>query len=220
MKSAVLCLLLFGAACQADSFEANGVKIHYVTEGAGEPVVLIDGLGSSARLNWQWPGTFAALARDHQAIALDLPGRGDGLQMVEDVILLLDHLNIRRAHIVGYSMGGMIALKLIAEHPDRVLSGAIGGMGWLREGSGLQKFWRTKGLSKLALTREELMAIHAPTEVLVGSWDPVRKLYVSPLHEARADWPVIEIRRAGHLTCVFKKEFTAELVNWVDRNSQ
>jgi pimeloyl-ACP methyl ester carboxylesterase len=220
MRWGILCLLLWGACCRADSFDANGVKIHYVVEGAGEPVVLIHGLGSSARINWQWPGTFAALARDHRVIALDLPWRNDGLQMVEDVILLLDHLKIRRAHIVGYSMGGMIALKLIAEHPDRVLSGAIGGMGWLREGSGLQKFWRTKGLGKLALTREDLISIHAPMEVLVGSLDPVRNLYVSPLQAARSDWPVIEIHRAGHLTCVFKKEFTEELVSWVDRNSQ
>jgi len=220
MKRGVLSLLLFAAACRADSFEANGVRIHYVVQGAGEPVVLIHGLYSSARINWQWPGTFAALAADHRVVAVDLPGRAHGLQMVEDVILLLDHLNIRRAHIVGYSMGGLVALKLTADHPERVLSAAIGGMGWLREGSGLQKLWKAKDGGKLALTREELMGIRAPTEVLVGDWDPVKRLYVSPLQKARADWPVVEIHRAGHLSCVFKKEFTEELVSWVDRNSQ
>src|SRR5258706_2810829 len=101
----------------------------------------------------------------------------------------------------------MVPVKLVAGHRGRVRAGAIGGMGWLREGSGLQKFWRTKGLGKLALTPEELMSIHAPMEVLVGSLDPVRKLYVSPLQAARTDWPVIEIRRPRHLTYVFKKEF-------------
>jgi serine-type D-Ala-D-Ala carboxypeptidase len=53
--------------------------------------------------------------------------------------LLLDQLNIKKAHIVGYSMGGIVALKFISEHPDRVLSGTLGGMGWLPEGGGLQK---------------------------------------------------------------------------------
>ncbi len=134
-------------------FDANGVKIHYLIEGTGEPVVLIHGLDSSARINWQMPGTIDAIARDHQVIALDLPGFGQsdkpveaqayGLQWVEDVILLLDHLKIRKAHIVGYSMGGMVALKLIAEHPDRVLSGTLGGMGWLPDGGFLQRYGRT-----------------------------------------------------------------------------
>jgi pimeloyl-ACP methyl ester carboxylesterase len=63
------------------------------------------------------------------------------LQRVEDIILLLDRMNIRNAHIVGYSMGGIVALRLIAEHPDRVLSATLGGMGWLAQGSGLQRVW-------------------------------------------------------------------------------
>ena len=78
-------------------------------------MVLIHGLYSSARINWQLPGTLAALAEDHQVIALDLPGYGRsdrpsaaaayGLQWVEDIVLLLDRLNIGKVHIVGYSMG-------------------------------------------------------------------------------------------------------------------
>ena len=129
------------------------MKIHFLVEGTGEPVVLIHGLDSSARVNWQMPGTIDALARDQRVIAVDLPGYGEsdkpadpaayGEQWVDDVILLLDHLNIRKAHIVGYSMGGMVALKLIAEHPDRVISGTLGGAGWLREDSILQRSGRT-----------------------------------------------------------------------------
>ncbi len=246
-------LLLFcSLGCQAGSaaqpvsqwFDAKGVRIHYLVQGTGEPVVLIHGLYSSAEINWQWPGTFAALAKNHQVIALDLPGHGRsdkpnnaeayGLQMVEDVILLLDHLNIRRAHIVGYSLGGMVALKLIAEHPDRVLSGTLGGMGWLREGGGLQKVWAHLALGrvgltptvcvtsvgKLALTKDALEAISVPILVLVGDLDPVKKLYVAPLQAVRKDWPVIEIHGAGHLSCILRKQFTEEIVSWVDKNRQ
>jgi pimeloyl-ACP methyl ester carboxylesterase len=182
------------------------------------------------------PGTIDALARDRQVIAVDLPGYGEsdkpadpasyGEQWVDDVILLLDHLNIRKAHVVGYSMGGMVALKIIAEHPDRVISGTLGGMGWLREDSLLQKIWAhmrgpaRRGVSELALTPDELKAIRVPVEILVGDRDPMKKLYVEPLQSVRSDWRVIEIEGAGHLDCIFKKQFIDEIEKWLDRNRQ
>ncbi len=227
---------IYATSPESQYFSAKGVKIHYLLQGTGEPVVLIHGWYSSAKMNWQWPGTIAALAKYHQVIALDLPGYGQsdkphgeeayGLQWVEDVILLLDHLNIQKAHIVGYSMGGMVTLKLIAEHPDRVLSGTLGGMGWMPEGGGNQKVWAHMGevsareVSKLAVTEDELKAIRTPVRVLVGNLDPVKKLYVDPLETVRKDWRVIEIRGAGHLTCIFKKQFINVIEEWVDMNRQ
>jgi pimeloyl-ACP methyl ester carboxylesterase len=88
----------------SQSFVANGVRIHYTVEGGGEPVVLIHGLGSSAWINWQLPGVVNLLSKNYKVIALDMPGHGEsdkpdddkayGLQMVEDVVALLDHLDI------------------------------------------------------------------------------------------------------------------------------
>jgi alpha/beta hydrolase fold len=226
----------YATSPESQYFSANGVKIHYLLQGTGEPVVLIHGWYSSAKINWQWPGTIAALAKEHQVIALDLPGYGQsdkprgeaayGLQWVEDVILLLDHLNIQKAHIVGYSMGGTVTLKLISEHPDRVLSGTLGGMGWMPEGSGLQKIWAqmhevsARNVSKLALTEDELKAIRTPVRILIGNLDPVKKLYVDPLEPVRKDWRVIEIPAADHLTCIFRKKFINGIVEWVDMNRQ
>ncbi len=222
------------AAPESQFFDVNGVKIHYLIAGTGEAVILIHGLDSSARINWEMPGTIDALAKDHQVIALDLPGYGQsdkpiepqayGSQWVEDVILLLDHLKIKQAHIVGYSMGGMVALKLIAEHPDRVLSGTLGGMGWLREGSILQKVWAhmrsvsARGVSELALTEDELKSINLPVEIIIGDHDPMKSMYVSPLEKIRPDWHVIEIQQAGHLNCIFKKQFIDEIEKWLDMN--
>ncbi len=133
------------------SFSAGGVKIHYIVEGQGEPVVLIHGLYASVKINWQLPGVVGMLAKNYRVIALDLPGHGEsdkpeneaayGLQMVEDVRQLLDHLKIKKAHVVGYSLGGMIAAKFLSMHQDRVRSAILGGMGWLRQGSGLQRIW-------------------------------------------------------------------------------
>ena len=155
----VLAILVFpaGVRCAwADTtFESNGVKINYSIKGKGEPVILIHGWLSSGWINWDLPGTTYLLAKDHQVVWLDIPahGRSDkpttddayGPELVEHVIRLMDHLKIKKAHVVGYSMGGIITAKLMAEHPDRVLSGTLGGMGWLREGSVEQKVFANGG---------------------------------------------------------------------------
>ncbi len=224
-------------------FDAKGVKIHYLMQGRGEPLVLIHGLYSSGEVNWGWPGIIAALAGKYQVIAIDMPGHGSsdkpekddayGAQMAEDVVLLLDHLKIERAHVVGYSMGGMVAMKLMTMHPQRVISCILGGMGWMRAGSPLADFWekmqvregsRTPaaclhGLGRLAVTEDELKAVKLPVIVLVGDRDPVKKLYVEPLQGVRKDWPVIEITGAGHITCVVKTQFKEEIVKWLDAHA-
>jgi pimeloyl-ACP methyl ester carboxylesterase len=122
-----------------DTFDSNGVKIHYLVEGKGEPVVLIHGFAVDIKTQWLLPGIVKNLAKDYQVIALDLRGHGQsdkphdpkkyGLEMVEDVVRLLDHLKIAKAHVVGYSMGGLVTLGLIGTHPDRCLSATLGGMG-------------------------------------------------------------------------------------------
>jgi pimeloyl-ACP methyl ester carboxylesterase len=219
---------------ESQFFDVQGVKIHYLVQGSGEPVVLIHGLDSSAGLNWILPGTMAYLAKNHQVIALDLPGYGKsdkpdnaaayGRQWVTDIIMLLDHMGIRKAHIVGYSMGGMIALKLIAEHPGRVLSGTLGGMGWMPEGSGFQKIWAhmrkpsASGAAELALTEDQVRSIKVPIEIIAGTHDPIRAMYIGPLEKIRPDWQVIDIQGAGHITCIMRDQFKEELARWIDRN--
>jgi pimeloyl-ACP methyl ester carboxylesterase len=128
---------------QHDSFLSNGVKIHYVTAGEGEPVILIHGFCANAQNNWILPGVFAKLAKKYHVVALDNRGHGlsgkphevdkYGPEMVEDVVRLLDHLKIEKAHIVGYSMGGFITGAMIATHPDRIISATMGGAGWSRD---------------------------------------------------------------------------------------
>ena len=46
--------------------------------------------------------------------------------------------------------------------------------------------------------------------------DPVKRLFVTPLETAPKDWPVVEIEDAGHLTCVIKPQFKAEIKRWLD----
>lgn len=123
-------------------FDADGVRLHYTEDGSGEPVVLVHGFAVNADVNWRKPGIIRALAKDHRVIAIDnrAHGRSDrpedaaqyGIEMVEDVVRLLDHLDIEKAHVVGYSMGGFITLKLLTMHPDRLLSAVPCGAGWIR----------------------------------------------------------------------------------------
>ena len=136
----LFCGLAQAAPFQDQFFDSNGVRIHYLIGGSGEPVVLIHGWSASAEM---WRPLMDDLSRDHQVIALDCRGHGQsgkphdpaayGIETVTDIVRLLDHLGIRKAHIAGYSMGGSIALKLLMEHPGLFLTAIIGGSTGFRE---------------------------------------------------------------------------------------
>jgi pimeloyl-ACP methyl ester carboxylesterase len=114
----------------------DGVKIHYVTIGKGTPVILIHGYTGSAEGNWFRNGIAEALAKNHRVIALDCRNHGKsdkpqpgGPGRAEDVVELMDHLKIAKAHFHGYSMGGGIVGRLMAMVPERFLSAGFGGSG-------------------------------------------------------------------------------------------
>jgi pimeloyl-ACP methyl ester carboxylesterase len=131
-------------AAQDQFFDSNGVRIRYVDQGSGPPVVLLHGFSGSLDSNWVETGVLPQLATDYRVIALDYRGHGKsdkphdpqsyGIQLSQDVVRLLDHLRITRAHIVGHSMGAGITAQLLTTHPDRfltaTLSGAAGRQQW------------------------------------------------------------------------------------------
>ena len=118
---------------------ADAVKIHYMVQGNGTPVVLIHGFSGTAEGNWFSNGVAAALAKNHRVVAIDCRGHGKsekphdaalyGERMWKDVIELMDHLGIKQAHIHGYSMGGMITARLLVHHPERFITASFGGSG-------------------------------------------------------------------------------------------
>lgn len=137
-RAAVLSVVLLTAAASAQGrfFSSNGVAIHYVDRGTGEPVVLVHGQGGTLQ-DWIDSGVLQSLATDHRVIALDCRGHGKsgkphdarhyGREMAFDVVRLLDHLGIPKAHLVGYSMGAQIAAQLLALYPHRFLTATLGG---------------------------------------------------------------------------------------------
>lgn len=232
----------FMFAAHADEVTSGGVKIFYTVQGSGTAVVLIHGLHSSGSINWTLPGVTAALAQNHRVIAMDCRGHGKsdkpqteaeyGTAMVEDVVAIMNRLDIRKAHIAGYSMGGMIALKMAVMHPERTQGLLLCGMGWLQDGSRLQGFWEhipvrerlmggssgsacMKGMARLAVTETEVKALKMPAAIIVGDRDPVDRMYVIPLTQVRPDWPVTKIPGAGHLNCIMKPEFRDAVVKAV-----
>ncbi|MFT7208143.1 MAG: pimeloyl-ACP methyl ester carboxylesterase, partial [Pseudohongiellaceae bacterium] len=93
-------------------FESEGVKIRYFELGSGEPVIAIHGYASSSDA---WLESVSSLAENYRLILFDQRGHGlsdkphtvseYGREMGHDVIRLMDHLNIPKAHILGYSLG-------------------------------------------------------------------------------------------------------------------
>lgn len=132
------------------SFTHGAVEIAFLDQGEGEPIVLVHGFGSSKEVNWVGPSwTTTLIGAGRRVIALDDRGHGSSTKfydpadyrttlMAEDVRALLDHLQIARADVMGYSMGARICAFLALKHPDRVRSVILGGLGIkLVEGVGL-----------------------------------------------------------------------------------
>ena len=141
---AIFSLLCTAAAAQDRYFDSGGVRIRYVEHGAGAPVLLVHGFTGSIERSWIDTGVLPDLARDYRVVAFDLRGHGASDKPRDphayeeiglDVIRLMDHLQLQRVHVVGYSLGGIIVLKLLTTHPQRFLSAVLGGAAYRRSRS-------------------------------------------------------------------------------------
>jgi len=106
--------------------ELTDVRCYYELMGRGDPVLFIPGLGATCEV-WQ-PGA-AALASEFQLILCDNRGIGRSVAKrpartlscyTSDLVELLDHLQIDRAHVIGMSLGGIVAQRFAIDHPSRV----------------------------------------------------------------------------------------------------
>ncbi len=119
-------------AAQPDSSgyaDVGELRMYYETYGHGSPLVLLHGGMLTIDLNFAT--LIPTLARRHQVIGVELQGHGRTADidrpitmpaLAGDVVALLDHLGVERAHVLGHSMGGAVTLELAVSHPDRVRS--------------------------------------------------------------------------------------------------
>src|SRR5437879_12073399 len=106
----------------------NGVKMYYEVHGSGEPVVLLHGAFMTITNNWT--GWIGDLSKTRKVIAVEMQGHGrtadiprrdiTSENLADDVAALLDHLKIPRADLIGYSLGGAVAMQCAIRHPGKV----------------------------------------------------------------------------------------------------
>jgi pimeloyl-ACP methyl ester carboxylesterase len=121
--------------------DVNGLSLYYEEHGSGEPLVLLHGGLGAAEL---WAPVLPALAAGRRVIAVDLPGHGHTADvdrpfrpetMADDVAALIAHLGLERADVMGYSLGGLTALRTAIQHPERVRRLVVVSVAFRRDGN-------------------------------------------------------------------------------------
>lgn len=106
--------------------QSSGVRIAWERRGSGPPLLLIHGLGYG---RWGWEPVVDELAEAHEVVLFDNRGVGESdaplgpysaRMLAEDAVSVLDAAGLERAHVLGTSLGGMVALQLALDRPERV----------------------------------------------------------------------------------------------------
>lgn len=148
--AALFLMALFSAAVWAQQpvtgyVPVNGLKMYYEIHGKGEPVVLLHGSFMTITNNWQ--DIIAALSKTRRVIAVEMQGHGRTADinrdfsyenLADDVAAMLDYLKVGKADLIGYSMGGSVAMQVAIRHPDNVrkvvsISAVFRHDGWVKE---------------------------------------------------------------------------------------
>jgi pimeloyl-ACP methyl ester carboxylesterase len=229
-------------------FDSGGVKIAFTEKGHGEPIILLHAAMADTEFNWMQFGVLNALAENYRVISLDFRGHGRsdkphdpkayGRCLTRDVVALMDHLKISKAHLLGYSMGSHVAMTLVADHPGRIISAALGGPTWIRPGGKFdppneEDFLKMnaavfggrndvkavlmciESMADWAVTEEQLRAAHVPCLFLFGTKDDNIKK-IPDLKKAMAEYAeFVEIEGAGHGDALLKPEFMKAVVRFL-----
>src|SRR5215211_2713446 len=105
----------------------NGLKMYYEIHGSGEPVVLLH--GAFMAISGDWNDWISELSKTRKVIAVEMQGHGRTADikrdityenLSDDVAGLLDYLKVPRADIIGYSLGGGVAIQCAIRHSEKV----------------------------------------------------------------------------------------------------
>jgi pimeloyl-ACP methyl ester carboxylesterase len=136
METTAFLLTMFVAAAVSAQQEpttgyapVNGLKMYYEVHGSGDPVVLLHGSFMTISNNFNWTEWIGELSKTRKVIALEMQGHGRTADiqrdfsyehLADDVAALLDSLKIPSADLIGYSMGGGVAIQCAIRHPNKV----------------------------------------------------------------------------------------------------
>lgn len=201
-------------------FDSNSVRIRYVEQGQGPAIVLMHGYTGTLDRHFIANGVLANLAKDHRVIAMDLRGHGKsgkpydpksyGEEMARDVVRLLDHLKIQRAHVAGYSLGAMIAGRLATMHPERLLSVTyVASLPYLDTAGYMDTFAAdsVKELESDVPFKSLAVAVQPPGSKILSD-DEIRKM-VAPLVAANDVKALVAMWRAYKTLAVSDKQLAA-----------
>ena len=243
--------LVEGKAHGGQYANINNVRIYYETYSAGPPVlVLHGGLGSIEGMSYQ----IRALATSHFVIAADSRGHGRSTDsdtpltyssMADDVLKLLDHLQVDRVDVVGWSDGAIIGLDLAMHHPERIrrlvaISANYDVNGLLQSSTSVAEIPRpplrylllapdpphwpvlyrkvvTMWQMQPHYTLTDLGHIKAPTLVMAGEFDAIKREHTDQLAKAIPDSQEVIIEGATHSVPIEKPEIVnADILRFLD----
>ena len=132
LRATALMLTFLGSTAAAQEPKTgyapvNGLKMYYEIHGQGDPVVLLHGAFMTITNNWT--EMIPQLSKSRQVIAVEMQGHGRTADinrdfsyenLADDIAALLDYLKIKQADVLGYSMGGAVAMQLAIRHPEKV----------------------------------------------------------------------------------------------------
>jgi len=125
------------------TFKSGDLSIAYddIQPGGDKTVLLVHGFATSRAENWRRLGWYGAFERKgYRVVAMDQRGHGESDKphdpaaysheaLLGDIVALMDHLQLRRVDLMGYSMGARMALQMALTHPDRIDNLIVGGVG-------------------------------------------------------------------------------------------
>ncbi len=254
LSSVAKCQSIQNEGLKYHYFDSERVQIAYLEKGQGEPVILLHAAMADSKFNWVQFGIMDSLAKNYRVIAMDLRGHGKsgkpyypnayGRLMVGDVIALLDHLKIFGAHLLGYSMGSHIAMAVMADYPDRIISASFGGPTWIKTGGGnIEPLPSREFFSKMndevfggsndmdaimfclgsqadwAVTKKALEKAHVPCLFIFGTKDENGKYIPDLKRELGTCASFTDIEGAGHGDVLIYPAFLQTVLQYLSDHS-
>lgn len=189
-----------------ENIDIGGIKTNYITDGAGDPLILIHGSGPGVTAYANWRGVIPDFAKHFTCYAPDTLGFGytdfpddiDGFSMdrwVDHIVGFMDALGIAKAHFIGNSYGGALSLAVATRHPERVggivLMGSAGRIDF-KMTKGLEDAWgyepSMENMRELmrtfahdpSLVKEEIVVSRYEASVRIGAHEKYSSLFPEP----------------------------------------